>query len=102
MSLATGKFSLKCSNCNKQHDFSPEDADFDPSFGSERQMGPEHGYVWEHNFSCDKCGNKIEIDYQVWEYPEGTFNNDQLKITGGTEVERFDYDFNNEPEPDDK
>lgn len=100
MSIARGQFSLKCSNCGKQHNFLPEDADFDATSGSERQMGHEHGYSWKYTFNCDNCGNEIEIDYEVWEYPEGVFNNDQVNITGGTEVRRFNYDFHGDPEPD--
>lgn len=101
MSIVNGTFSLSCSKCGKQHDFTAEDADFEDSYGGERQMGPENGYVWKTEFNCDNCGNEIEVEYEVWEYPVGAFNTDQLTIKGGTEVSRFDYDFSEEPDQDD-
>jgi hypothetical protein len=103
MSIAKGTFSLICSNCGQQHDFTADDADFELRHGSERQMGPENGYVWEHAFECDgkNCSNEIEIEYEVYEYPVGAFNMDEVKISGGQEKHRFEYDFHGEPETDD-
>lgn len=98
MSIVKGTFSLNCLNCRKQHDFLASDSDFNPQFGSERQMGSETGYVWEHTFNCD---NEIEIKYEVWEYPEGMFNMDQINIKGGKEVSKFNYDFHGEPDFED-
>jgi hypothetical protein len=101
MSFVNGTFSLICNKCSKQHNFRANDADFDETSGSERQMGPENGYTWEYIFNCDQCENEIEIEYEVWEYPVGAFNNDQVEIKGGTEVNRYGYDFQDAPEPDD-
>jgi len=100
MSFVNGTFSLICNECSKQHDFTANDADFDDTWGSERQMGPENGYTWEYTFNCDECENEIKIEYEVWEYPLNAFNNDQVKIKGGTEVNRYKYDFHDAPEPD--
>lgn len=101
MSIVNGTFSLTCSKCSKQHDFTSVDADFDFTSSDERPMGAENCYSWETEFNCDKCGNTIEIEYEVWEYPQGAFNMDEVKISGGTKICRFDYDFIGEPEPDD-
>jgi len=98
--IISGILSLKCDNCKKQHDFPAYDSDFDLSMGNERQMGTENGYSWEHEFECDECGNEIEIYYEVWEYPVGAFNNDILKIKGGTELTRYVYEFTDEPDDD--
>ena len=57
MSIVNGTFSVTCNNCGKQHDFQADEADFDATSGSERQMGPENGYTWEHAFNCGACGN---------------------------------------------
>ena len=100
MSIVKGTFSLTCSKCNKQHDFTSDEADFDATSGSERQMGPETGYTWECTFNCDKCDNEIEIEYEVWEYPMGAFNHEQINIKGGTSINSFDYDFHGEPDID--
>lgn len=99
MSIVNGTFSVTCNKCGKQHNFSADDVDFNATSSSERQMGPENGYAWECTFVCDGCEN--EIEYEVWEYPVGAFNYDQVEIKGGTEVNRFGYDFHDAPEPDD-
>lgn len=101
MSFISGTLSVKCEKCGTIHDFDASEADFEPDGGGERQMGQENGYTWETSFNCDNCGNEIEIDYGVWEYPVGMFNNDDVKINGGTEEGRYSYDFQDEPEPDD-
>jgi hypothetical protein len=103
MSIVIGNFSLICSKCGKQHNFSAEDTDFDLCSSEERQMGPENGYLWECSFKCEgkNCGNEIEIEYEVWEYPIGAFNMDEVRISGGREEQRFDYDFIGEPDSDD-
>ncbi|WP_333810003.1 hypothetical protein [Flavobacterium sp.] len=99
MSFVNGTFSIVCHKCGKQTDFDSEEADFEATGGSERQMGPENGYSWEMTFDCDNCGNEIEFDYQVYEYPQGTFNLEDVKITGAKAINTFDYDFSDEPEP---
>lgn len=100
MSIAKGTFTITCDKCGEKHDFLAEEADFESTGGSERQMGPENSYTWEYTFNCDKCENDIEIEYQVWEYPAGAFNYDQVEIKGGKDINRFGYDFHDDPEPD--
>lgn len=107
MSFVTGEFSLECSKCSKEHDFLPEDVDFETG-GSERSMGPENSYIWKEDIECDgeidgeECGNEISINYEVYEYPVGALNNETVEITGGKELSRFDYNFHEEPEEDDR
>ncbi len=99
MGLAAGTFIIKCKQCGKGYTFNENDAEFDQISGSERQMGPESCYAWQHAFTCD-CGQEIEIDYQVWEYPMGAFNMDNVDLVGAEEVSRYDYNFHGDPEPD--
>lgn len=99
MSIVIGSMTVKCKQCGKIHTISAEEADFENNYGEERQMGTENGYVWEHSIKCG-CGNEIEISYEVWEYPEGTFNTDNVTINGGILINKFGYDFNEEPEDD--
>lgn len=102
MSFVTGTFSVVCDKCGHQHDFSSNDADFDATAGGERQMGAEHGYQWDTEFKCDNdgCDNQIEIEYEVWEYPEGSFNNDDIRAKGAAVADKFDYDFSYDPDED--
>ena len=101
MSIVIGSMTVKCNQCGKIHTISAEDTDFENSYGGERQMGPENGYTWEHTIECE-CGNEIEIIYEVWEYPEGAFNNDTVTVNGGTLIKKFGYDFHGEPEYDEQ
>lgn len=102
MSLVKGTLSLTCSKCGKQHEFTPEDTDFEVTSTEERPMGLELCHSWEHSFNCDSdvCEdeNEIEIEYEIWEYPQGVLNTDKVDIIGGTEVGRFSYDFQEEQE----
>ena len=101
MSFITGIFTIKCTNCDLEYNFSPEEADFDAVGGSERSMGTENGYKWEFDFECE-CGNDIEVEYEVYEYPVGAFNNEQINVTGGTAENSYDYDFHGEPDLDEE
>jgi hypothetical protein len=100
MTIVNGSMTVKCNKCGKIHTIPAEESDFENSYGEVRQMGPENGYTWEHKINCD-CGNEIEIIYEVWEYPEGVFNNDNITVNGGILIDKFGYDFHEEPEPDD-
>ena len=90
-----GTFSVYCDNCGKQHDFPADEADFDLTSTDERQMGPENGYTWEHEDKCNKCGHEFDFTYEVWEYPTGAFNHDDVRTNGCSEVDRYEYDFHN-------
>ncbi len=98
MSIAIGTMSVTCNNCGNTHAIPADDADFQNTSGSERQMGPENEHNWQHTVSCG-CGNKIEIDYDVWEYPVGTFDHDEVSVKGGTFGNGYDYDFHGEQDP---
>lgn len=101
MSFVNGTFTIVCNKCKEQIDFDSEESDFEATGGSERQMGPENGYSWEMTFNCDNCDNDIEFDYQVYEYPQGVFNFEDIRISGAGIRDKFLYDFSDEPEPDD-
>lgn len=100
MSIVKGFMTITCEHCDHVNEISAEEADFENSYGGERQMGPENGYLWEHDFNCENCENEIKVKYEVWEYPVGAFNNDNIEIEGGEYDQTFDYDFIGEPEED--
>lgn len=64
-------------------------------------MGPENLWVWKHEFECDECGNQIEIEYSVSEYPVGAFNFETINVEGATTVSEFGFDFQGGPDEDD-
>lgn len=63
-------------------------------------MGPENLYVWNETFECDKCGNEIEIEYTVSEYPAGAFNHADPNVEGARVVSEFDFEFIEHDEDD--
>jgi hypothetical protein len=99
MGIETGKLIVCCSNCNEKITYLAGQADFENSFGNERSMGTESGYLWEEDFNCSNCGKEISIRYEVWEYPVGALNHENLKIVGGETEETFGFNFF---EPDDE
>ncbi len=62
-------------------------------------MGEENGYLWKETIECDECENEISIEYSVYEYPTGAFNNDDVRIEGGKEKSRFGYNFHESLDP---
>lgn len=95
MSIVKGEFSLVCSKCGKKHSFQASDSDFDAKSSTERQMGVEQQYFWEHTIMCENnnCANEILIKYEIWEYPEGVFNYDKITTKGGDVGAKFSYSF---------
>lgn len=46
----------------------------------ERQMGTETESTIEcSEFKCPSCSKEFEISGSVWEYPEGTYNDDDIQ-----------------------
>jgi len=97
-----GTITLTCNNCNKQHDIDAQETNFDHTSTNENPQGAEYVYEWEYDFDCDgnnnTCGNHIEILYEVWEYPQGVFNMDDVKEEGANVQGRFTFDFIDEEE----
>lgn len=100
MSMVEGVFSIECANCGTQRDFTADEVDFEGTGGDERGMGVENIYGWEETFNCSKCGNEIEIDYSVSEYPVGAHNFSEPNVTGGRVIAEFSFDFQGGPDED--
>ena len=81
---------LKCSSCNRIHKYDKSDflLDFEIICSSEREMGIENQYLAEEHIPC-KCGNNIYATFEVWEYPEGVHNYDNLSVRGASILESF-------------
>lgn len=99
-----GKYlKFQCENCGRIHKYHKLDFDLDFQCvgGSERNMGIENLYVAEEIIECS-CGNQIDINFEVWEYPEGVHNYDTIGIDGAELWESFYFtvDFYGEPEDD--
>lgn len=103
--IVNGTLSVECEECGKVHNIGANETDFEITSRDSRSQGQERGYTWETEFNCDgnnnTCGNHIEIECEAWEYPSGIYNDDNVTVQGATEVDRFTYDFSEQPEPDD-
>jgi len=69
------KVCVICDKCGKKHSV---EIDLDQVDSYERGMGPEIFYEGEAEFICDgcNCGNKINVQIQASEYPEG----DEIRV----------------------
>ena len=75
-------FELGQSHLNFEWERSMEDAD--------RGMGEEYKHESNEECSCPYCDNHINITLEVWEYPIGAFNMQNIKVEGGTLEESID------------
>lgn len=64
---------LKCKECGHVNRIVLDDLDFywDEDSWSEREMGTEFGYSSSECFTCDSCGDDMELNFQLYEYPAG-------------------------------
>ena len=98
--IVRGIFSFPCNECGHRHDIPDETADFHPLDPvDENAEDAEHKYGWHYTTKCE-CRRLIEIDYVIWEYPQGEFSNVEIDIDGGTLVDEFTYDFKEEAKED--
>lgn len=67
---------VECENCSHQFEVDAAGLDFEWEHNGshERSMGTEFEYIATECANCPKCGNEIEFEFHVWEYPVGAFN----------------------------
>jgi hypothetical protein len=89
MSLScTGQLQIKCKNCGHLISIDCDDLSFDEVERNERNDGTEIHHQVIHNFPCTNCKKTIEVTYDVWEYPDGIKNSDNIEIMNGTVIQR--------------
>ncbi len=101
MSIATGEITIKCNNCDITTNLTSDDADFEITSVEDKPMGPETCHAWETSFECNSCKKTIELIYEVWEYPTGAYDNEEINSDGGEASGTFYFDFIGEPNPED-
>jgi phage FluMu protein Com len=95
---------FKCDSCGKINSYHKSDfvLDFDCTESNERGMGTENHYEAIEIFDCE-CDNEITAKFEVWEYPIGIHNYDNLSLDGGELLEKFFFTidfFKDDYEPD--
>lgn len=80
---------IRCDVCGELFPFYVNDMDFEWEGGviADRSMGPESQYIAHESCDCPNCKNQIDVILQVWEYPMGAFNCQNIDINGG-EIEK--------------
>lgn len=99
MKVISGFKNVECSKCNKNHTIDIGKVDFDEVMDSdERQMGKEILYygAWEDKCSC---GNSMETEIQINEYPRGCLelaqiiNHTGIITNTGEEISKLEIDW---------
>ncbi len=83
---------IRCDKCGELFVVDADDLEFEWEGGvvADRGMGDESQYDAENYVVCPHCGNDIELKFQVWEYPMGAFNYQNIEIEGGEVEEPID------------
>lgn len=76
---------VRCDTCGELFEVTSADLNFDweSSGVDNRGMGAEIEYDAYESTECPNCGRQIDLTLQVWEYPAGVFNNQNIEIDGG-------------------
>lgn len=84
---------FKCGYCNEKNLIQVGDFTYDFEFvgSSERNMGREKHYRVVKPAKCNICKNISYITYEIWEYPIGIHNYDEVKIDVGEIIQAPDF-----------
>ena len=92
MNIVKGEMNFTCNKCNTEHIISAYQTEFINNYYTERKKSPQFGFTWKYNLKC-KCGNDIEIEYEITEYPEGIFHSDHVYVKNGKLTSKFDHNL---------
>jgi len=96
----------QCANCNRENvvPFDELYLDFECIESSERSMGTENHYQAEDYVECYNCSGNANVTFDIWEYPIGAHNYDDINIDNGQIIQSPDFVSyfwdNNDEEPD--
>lgn len=76
---------VRCDTCGELFEIYPDNfnLDWENSSVDNRGMGVEVEYESYECEECPNCGRHIDLTLQVWEYPSGIFNAQNIEIDGG-------------------
>lgn len=77
---------LKCDVCNSIFEIDLDDYDlsWEVVESDERNMGTELHHQAQVELECPECEVAITLTLDVWEYPIGVFNLDEIEADGAT------------------
>ena len=71
-------------------DLEEEVPEFEVVETQERQMGVEKCHEANITATCDECEDEIYVTLDVWEYPEGVFNHQEITVDEGEVIDECD------------
>lgn len=76
---------VRCDTCGELFEVDPDDFNFDwdSSYADDRSMGCEMEYESYEVCECPNCRKQIDLTLQIWEYPVGIINYQNIEIDGG-------------------
>lgn len=76
---------VRCDSCGELFEVYPDEFIFDweNSYADDRGMGHEIEYESYETCECPNCGKQIDLTLQIWKYPMGFINNQNIEIDGG-------------------
>lgn len=80
---------VKCKHCNTLLRIT---VDLECVSSEERSMGAEFAYEGIIYDNCPNCGNEIEVNLYVWEYPVGAVNYQEEECSGAIMIQGPEYD----------
>ena len=73
---------LICPHCDKKAKYDLSDYITESDVIDEREMGSEIEHtIYAEELICKYCGLPFTVSGSIWEYPEKTYNSDDLKIS---------------------
>lgn len=83
---------VRCSTCGELFPFGAGDMNFawEGDVVDDRGMGYEMEHESQEICFCPNCNKQIDLTLQVWEYPVGVFNTQNIEIEGGEIEEPMD------------
>lgn len=97
---------FRCDNCMNvtKYDKDEVELDFECVESHERGMGPENHYQAIDHLHCHSCGKDVVAEFNIWEYPVGATNYDEVELDGAEllDVFPFEIDFFGPPEPEEE
>ena len=90
--LTNDSLLIRCDNCGELFPLNSGDLEFNWEGGvvDDRGMGYEMQWDSHEYCNCPHCDHDIELTLQVWEYPMGAFNYQNIEIVGGEIEEPID------------
>lgn len=82
-----------CGKCNNETEVEFDELDlyFDCIESSERGMGAENHYQSETYVQCSNCHHETTLTLDIWEYPVGVHNYDEVEIDNGEIIQAPDF-----------